>query len=111
MSLLALIVRANCNADVGDSNLVPQSGVRRFIFNDNGHVFEGEWADGKRSGFGMQWDKDGTLLHFGRWFDDRVVESRPVPRSKIPIGAFLSAAGASCAARVARQQQSATPQR
>ena len=58
-------------------------------------MFEGEWADGKRSGLGVMWDKDGRLLSCGRWTDDRFVESRPVPSSKVPVGTFLSAAGAS----------------
>ena len=68
-----------------------RNGLRCFTF-DTGEVFEGEWVDFKRSGFGMQWDKDGTLLHCGHWADN-VVDTRPVPRSKIPVGTHLSAAG------------------
>ena len=57
-------------------------------------MYEGEWADGRQNGFGMEWDKGGRLLRCGRWADDRFVESRPVPSSKVPVGTFLSAAGA-----------------
>ena len=67
------------------------NGLRCFTY-DTGDVFEGEWVDFKRSGFGMQWDKDGALLHCSHWADN-VVDTRTVPRSKIPVGARLSAAG------------------
>ena len=77
-------------------------------------MFEGEWVDNECSGFGVMWDKHGTLLYCGRWGADKLVETGPVPRSKIPIGSFLSAAGTRCAAWLllaCRQQQSAAPQR
>ena len=57
-----------------------------------GAVYEGAWADGQRSGFGVRW-KGGKVTHCGRWENGKVVESRPVPRNKIPRGARLSAAG------------------
>ena len=60
-------------------------------------VYEGEWVDGRRSSLGVQWDKDGKVTHCGRWENDALVEKRPVPRSKIPNGARLSAAGMSLA--------------
>jgi hypothetical protein len=58
-----------------------------------GNVYEGEWADGQRSGLGVQWAKEGRMSECGRWANSRLVESCPVPRSKIPVGKFLSAAG------------------
>ena len=60
----------------------------------NGQLFEGEWADGRRCGLGIQWDQAGRVIKCGRWADDKLVEQRPVPRSKLPVGALLSAAGA-----------------
>ena len=62
----------------------------------NGDLYEGEWVDGKRSGFGVHWIKGFRVLRCGRWENDEFVESGPVPRRKIPLGAFLSAAGTSC---------------
>ena len=67
------------------------SGLGAFTWAD-GLVHEGEWADGLRSGFGMQWNKKGTLMGCGLWTDSAFHE-RPVPRSKIPVGGNLSAAG------------------
>ena len=59
----------------------------------NGDVYEGEWAYSKRSGLGVMWNKDGEVIMCGRWADDKLVKSRPVPRSKIPVGSRLSAHG------------------
>jgi hypothetical protein len=60
----------------------------------NGHVFEGEWAAGRRSGLGIQWDQAGNFVGCGRWANDQLAEQQPVPRSKLPVGALLSPAGA-----------------
>ena len=70
------------------------SGLGTFTWAD-GSVFEGEFVDDKTIGLGVQWDKDGKVENCGRWADDKLVESCPVPRSKIPLGKFLSAAGES----------------
>ena len=59
----------------------------------NGHLFEGEWAAGRRCGLGVQWDQTGKVIRCGRWADDKLAEQRPVPRSKLPVGAFLFASG------------------
>ena len=59
----------------------------------DGTLYEGEFAADKRSGLGVQWDKDGKLIRCGRWVDGELVESCPVPRSKVPVGSCLSAAG------------------
>ena len=58
-----------------------------------GGVFEGEWAHNRRNGLGVVWDKKGKVDKCGLWADHHLVESCAVPRSKIPIGARLSAAG------------------
>ena len=59
----------------------------------DGLVFEGEWTDGERSGLGVESTAEGEMVRCGRWALNQLEESRPVPRSKIPIGKFLSAAG------------------
>jgi len=59
----------------------------------NGQLFEGEWADGRRCGLGIKWDQAGKVVEYGRWSDDQLVEELPVPRSKLPVGALLSASG------------------
>ena len=59
----------------------------------DGHRFEGEWVDGQRSGLGVEWNKNGKMVKCGRWADDWLRASCPVPRSKIPFGKFVSAAG------------------
>ena len=56
-------------------------------------LFEGEWVDGQRSGLGIQWDTARNVIKCGRWADDQLVEQRPVPRSKLAVGSFLSASG------------------
>ena len=93
VSLLALMVRTDLSADAGDVKFA--NGLHLLTCKITGRVFEGEslWVEGKRTGLGMQWGKDGKLLQCGRWADDKLVESCPVPRSKIPVGKFLSDAG------------------
>ena len=59
----------------------------------NGRVYEGEFRADVSSGLGVEWTAKGKVAKCGRWADDELVESRPVPRSKIPVGKFLSAAG------------------
>ena len=59
----------------------------------NGVVYEGEWSFNELRGFGVMWAKDGNLLECGRFANGKLFESCAVPRSKIPIGARLSAAG------------------
>jgi hypothetical protein len=68
------------------------SGLGTYTWAD-GRMFEGEWADGKIRGFGVLWSTEGKVLHCGRWENAKFVETRPVPRSKIPVGVRLSAAG------------------
>ena len=75
----------------GDFVAGQMSGLGMFTWGD-GRVFEGEWAGVQMSGFGMQWSQNGTLLHCGRWAEN-LIDTRPVPRVKILVGKFLSAAG------------------
>ena len=73
-----------------------------------------EFRSLRMEGFGMRWQMRGHLTHCGLWKNGVLVESRPVPRSKISVGTPVSAAGTSRAAQLplaCRQQQSATPQR
>ena len=69
-----------------------RSGLGSFV-RRGGKAACGEWADGKMSGFGMQWNRLGQLTECGRWFNDRLVQSCAVPRSQIPLAKFLSPAG------------------
>ena len=55
-------------------------------------VLEGDLLDGQLHGLGMHWDKGGTLIGCGKWTDGKLSEPRPVPRSKIKTGRFLSIA-------------------
>ena len=59
----------------------------------DGSVYEGELAINERSGLGVHWDQAGKVIQCGRWVNDKFVEQRPVPRSKVAVGAFLSASG------------------
>jgi len=68
------------------------SGLGALTWTD-GRVYEGEFKEGGFNGLGVEWDAKGEDVRCGRWADDKLVESRPVPRSKIPFGSFLSAAG------------------
>ena len=68
------------------------SGLGAFTWPD-GNVYEGEFRKGDFGGFGVQWTAEGEVNNCGWWADDQLVESRPVPRSKIPVGKCLSAAG------------------
>lgn len=86
----------------GEFEAGKRSGTGVYSFVD-GTLFEGQYAD-KRSGFGVMW-KQGKLTCCGCWSDDKLAESRPVPRSKIPVGALLSAVGESRATRVAGQRR------
>lgn len=56
-------------------------------------VYEGEFRSDLSHGFGIYWTAEGEVAKCGRWADDELVESCPVPRVKIPVGKFLSAAG------------------
>jgi len=69
-----------------------RSGLGSLTLSD-GRVYEGEWAGGKLSGFGIQWDEDGKIAHCGLWENDQLIETCAVPRTKIPVGAQLSVAG------------------
>ena len=75
----------------GDFVAGEMSGLGAFTWAD-GLVFEGEFRE-NHYGLGVEWAADGKMLNCGRWADDELVESRPVPRSKIPVGKFLSAEG------------------
>lgn len=82
------------NGDVyrGDFALGKMSGIGAFTWRD-GRVYEGEFSEVNLNGLGVQWSKDGQVLKCGRWSDDKLAESRPVPRSKLPAGAIHNAAG------------------
>ena len=69
-----------------------RSGLGSYTWPD-GDVDEGEWAGGMLIGLGVRWNKKGKVLECGRWQRDKLAESCPVLRSKIPVGKFLSAAG------------------
>ena len=43
-------------------------------------------------GFGMMWSKAGKLMRCGRWEGDKLEETCPVPRNKLPFGSKLSEA-------------------
>jgi hypothetical protein len=78
----------------------------------NGSVYEGEWADNKRSGLGVMWGKEGGVAHCGRWVGGQLAESRPVPRSTIPLGSRLSPHGPTrSAAAAARSAAAPSPNR
>jgi hypothetical protein len=85
----------------GDFVAGQMSGLGLFTW-PAGAVYEGEFAAGDFNGFGIHWTAEGEVKQCGRWVDDQLVESRPVPRSKIPIGARLSAAGPSPASLLRR---------
>jgi hypothetical protein len=68
------------------------SGLGAFTW-ANGGVFEGEFNEDASDGFGIEWTAEGDVIECGLWTDDKLVEERPVPRSKVPVGAFLSASG------------------
>jgi hypothetical protein len=74
------------------------SGLGRFTWPAGG-VYEGEFKECDFSGFGVEWTAADKVVRSGRWTNDKLVESCPVPRSKIPIGKFLSAAGESAILR------------
>ena len=77
------------------------SGLGKYTWAD-GRMFEGEFKNDVSSGFGISWTADGNVAECGSWANDELVESCPVPRSKIPIGSFLSAAGEPRAGRRGR---------
>jgi hypothetical protein len=64
-----------------------------------GRAYEGQFRDGKRDGFGVQWNKDekhedgrpkdGKPEHCGLWENDRLVEERPVPRGQLSADGML----------------------
>jgi len=59
----------------------------------NGVVFEGEFEADDFNGLGIEWTADGKIVKCGRWANNVLMKSCPVPRSRIRIGKFLSAAG------------------
>ena len=63
-------------------------GLGKYTYAD-GSVYEGEF-DGCINGLGMQWDREDKLTHCGHWMFSRLVELRPVPRSKLLFGSKLS---------------------
>jgi len=67
-------------------------GLGSYTWEDGG-TYSGEWEEGDKCGFGMEWDEDSKLSACGRWADDELVESCPVPRALVPLAKFLSAAG------------------
>ena len=66
-------------------------GVGKLTQTD-GSVYEGDFFMCDRLGLGVQWDKNGNMISCG-CLDWNQHHSRPVPRIKIPVGTFLSAAG------------------
>jgi hypothetical protein len=69
-----------------------KEGVGQYTW-PNGDTFEGHWKQDMRDNFGVERSKDGRIIHCGLWKDDELVESRPVPISKLLEMAFLSDAG------------------
>lgn len=69
-----------------------QHGLGRFTWTDGG-VYEGEWEEGLKHGFGMNWNGAGKLTRCGRWEEDEIEEACPVPRSKLLFGEKLSDIG------------------
>jgi hypothetical protein len=63
-------------------------GLGTIIMFDGG-AWEGQWADGQRSGFGVEW----RPLKVGRWADGWLAESCPVPRSQLPADSFIDSLG------------------
>lgn len=66
-------------------------------------MFDGEFEDDAPSGFGVKSDKHGQLLDCGRWSRGQLVESRPVPWTKVVVlprfikwGECSRAGGTSC---------------
>ena len=76
----------------GDFVAGKSSGLGAYTWAD-GRVYEGEFRADTSNGFGIEWTAAGVMAKCGRWVKDNLVEPGPVPRSKIPIGSFLSAAG------------------
>ena len=66
----------------------------------NGSVFEGEFRKGDFNGLGVEWTADGKIVKCGRWANNVLVESCPVPRSKITIGLRLAPHGPTAALRL-----------
>jgi hypothetical protein len=58
-----------------------------------GRIFEGEFASGKLSGLGAEWNTEGLLVKCGRWEAGKLVESRAIPIAKLPVKQRLSAQG------------------
>jgi len=83
------IVFPNGDRYEGDFVVGEKSGLGAYTWAD-GRVFEG---DNGLSGLGVMWNKEGQVVDCGRWARNELVESRPVPRSKIPIGSRLAAHG------------------
>ena len=77
-----------------------ECGLGSFTWAD-GRVYEGEFADNGFHGLGIMWDQEGTisrskdyeLSYCGRWSGGEFISEFPVPRSKILVGALLSASG------------------
>ena len=68
------------------------NGLGAFTWAD-GHSYEGEFREDDLDGFGIEWTAAGKVVRCGRWAEDRLASSCDVPRSKIPVGKFLSAVG------------------
>jgi hypothetical protein len=68
------------------------SGLGTFTWAD-GRVFQGELDENASNGFGVEWTAAGEMAKCGRWSDDQLVESCPVPRSLIPTSIRVSQKG------------------
>lgn len=62
--------------------------TRRRQGQDTGETHEGQFAHGKRQGFGMQRRRDGTITDCGRWLFDQFYLPSPVPRAALPAGSM-----------------------
>lgn len=66
-------------------------GLGRYSWPD-GRVYEGEFHADKSAGLGVAWNAAGQVIACGRWADDHPLQPPcAVPRTKIPVGTFLSA--------------------
>ena len=39
----------------------------------DGHIYKGEWIDGKKHGYGVENRPDGSVRHDGQWENDKPI--------------------------------------
>ena len=96
------MILLNCDRYEGEFVAGKWNGLGKFTRAD-GRVYEGEFKDDAFSGFGIQWTARGEVDECGRWVNSELVESRPVPRIKLPVGTIRNAAGEPPALPLPRQ--------